>query len=69
MIDFFGLFTVDTLYVLLGMGVVIIALLALCIVNTVKLKKMGDNYNKFIKNCLLIYNYLYLYTISCSGCK
>ena len=48
MIDFFGLFTVDTLYVLLGMGVVIIALLALCIVNTVKLKKMGDNYNKFM---------------------
>lgn len=48
MIDFFGLFTVDTLYVLLGMGVVIIALLALCIVNTVKLKKMGDNYIKFM---------------------
>ena len=48
MIDFFGLFTVDTLYVLLGMGVVIIALLALCIVNTVKLKKMSDNYNKFM---------------------
>lgn len=48
MIDFFGLFTVDTLYVVIGMGVVIIGLLALSIVNTVKLKKMGNNYKKFM---------------------
>ena len=48
MIDFFGLFTISTLYVVIGMGVVILALLTLCIINTVKLKKMGDNYNKFM---------------------
>ena len=48
MIDFFGLFTVDTLYVVIGMGVVIIGLLAICIVNTVKINKMKNNYKKFM---------------------
>ena len=48
MIDFFGLFTVDTLYVVIGMGVVIIGLLAICIVNTVKINKMNNNYKKFM---------------------
>ncbi len=48
MIDFFGLFTVDTLYVVIGMGVVIIGLLAICIVNTVNINKMNNNYKKFM---------------------
>ena len=40
MLDFFGLFSVDTLYVILGMAVVMAVMLVFLIINSVKIKKM-----------------------------
>lgn len=48
MIDFFGLFSVDTLYVVLGLAAVILVLLVLLIVNSVKIKKMRIAYDSFM---------------------
>lgn len=49
MIDFFGLFSLDTLYVVLGLAAVILVLLVLLIVNSVKIKKMRVAYDSFMK--------------------
>ena len=38
MLDFFGLFSVDTLYVILGMAVVMAVMLVFLIINSVKIK-------------------------------
>ena len=43
MLDFFGLFSVDTLYVILGMAVVMAVMLVFLIINSVKIKKMKLN--------------------------
>lgn len=49
MLDVFGLFSVDTLYVLLGMAVIIIVLLIILIVNCCNIKKMKNKYEIFMK--------------------
>ena len=41
MLDFFGLFNVATLYIILGLTVLVIALVVLYIVNIVKIKKLN----------------------------
>lgn len=48
MLDFFGLFSVDTLYVILGMAVVMVVMLAFLIINSVKIKKMKLTYTSFM---------------------
>lgn len=48
MLDFFGLFSVDTLYVILGMAVVMAVMLVFLIVNSVKIKKMKLTYTSFM---------------------
>lgn len=48
MLDFFGLFSVDTLYVILGMAVVMVVMLAFLIINSVKIKKMELTYTSFM---------------------
>ncbi len=49
MLDFFGLFSVNTLYVILGLIVVVIILFVVLIVNCCKLKKINDKYNDFMR--------------------
>ena len=44
MLDFFGLFSVDTLYVILGMAVVMVVMLVFLIINSVKIKNMKLTY-------------------------
>ena len=48
MLDFFGLFSVDTLYVILGMAVVMVVMLVFLIINSVKIKKMKLTYTGFM---------------------
>lgn len=48
MLDFFGLFSVDTLYVILGMAVVMAVKLVFLIINSVKIKKMKLTYTSFM---------------------
>lgn len=48
MLDFFGLFSVDTLYVILGMAVVMAVMLVFLIINSVKIKKMKLTYTSFV---------------------
>ena len=48
-LDFFGVFSVETLYVILGIAVVVIALLALLIVNIVKIKKLNQRISDLTK--------------------
>lgn len=48
MLDFFGLFSVDTLYVILGMSVVMAVMLVFLIINSVKIKKMKLTYTSFM---------------------
>ena len=48
MLDFFGLFSVDTLYVILGMAVVMVVMLAFLIINSVKIKKMKLTQTSFM---------------------
>lgn len=48
MLDFFGLFSVDTLYVILGMAVVMAVMLVFLIINSVKIKKMKLMYTSFM---------------------
>lgn len=48
MLDFFGLFSVDTLYVILGMAVVMAVMLDFLIINSVKIKKMKLTYTSFM---------------------
>lgn len=48
MLDFFGLFSVDTLYVILGMAVVMAVMLVFLIINSVKIKKMKLTYTSFM---------------------
>ena len=48
MLNFFDLFQVETLYVILGMAVVIIALLVLFIVNLTKMKKLKGRLDSFM---------------------
>ena len=48
MLDFFGLFSVDTLYVILGMTVVMAVMLVFLIINSVKIKKMKLTYTSFM---------------------
>lgn len=48
MLDFFGLFSVDTLYVILGMAVVLAVMLVFLIINSVKIKKMKLTYTSFM---------------------
>ena len=48
MLDFFGLFSVDTLYVILGMAVVMVVMLVFLIINSVKIKKMKLTYTSFM---------------------
>lgn len=48
MLDFFGLFSVDTLYVILGMAVVMAIMLVFLIINSVKIKKMKLTYTSFM---------------------
>lgn len=48
MLNFFDLFQIDTLYVILGMTVIIIALLVLYIVNIVKLKHLKNRIDTFM---------------------
>ena len=49
MLDFFGLFKVDTLYVVLGLIGVIVVLLVLYIVNIVKMSNLKKRLNKFME--------------------
>ena len=46
-LNFFDLFKVDTLYVVLGLAVVVVALLILLIVNLTKIKKLNTRLDKF----------------------
>ena len=46
-LNFFDLFKVDTLYVVLGLAVVVVALLILLIVNLTKIKKLNARLDKF----------------------
>lgn len=48
MLDFLGLFSVDTLYVILGMAVVMAVMLVFLIINSVKIKKMKLTYTSFM---------------------
>ena len=48
MLDFFELFSVDTLYVILGMAVVMAVMLVFLIINSVKIKKMKLTYTSFM---------------------
>ena len=48
MLDFFGLFSVDTLYVILGMAVVMVVMLVFLIINSVKIKNMKLTYASFM---------------------
>lgn len=48
MLDFFGLFSVNTLYVILGMAVVMAVMLVFLIINSVKIKKMKLTYTSFM---------------------
>ena len=48
MLDFFGFFSVDTLYVILGMAVVMAVMLVFLIINSVKIKKMKLTYTSFM---------------------
>lgn len=48
MLDFFGLFSVDTLYVILGMAVVMVVMLVFLIINSVKIKNMKLMYTSFM---------------------
>lgn len=48
MIDFFGLFSINTLYVILGLTAVILILIVLLIINMVNIKKMRGNYETFM---------------------
>lgn len=48
MLDFFGLFSVDTLYVILDMAVVMAVMLVFLIINSVKIKKMKLTYTSFM---------------------
>ena len=48
MLDFFGLFSVDTRYVILGMAVVMAVMLVFLIINSVKIKKMKLTYTSFM---------------------
>lgn len=48
MLDFFGLFSADTLYVILGMAVVMAVMLVFLIINSVKIKKMKLTYTSFM---------------------
>ena len=48
MLDFSGLFSVDTLYVILGMAVVMAVMLVFLIINSVKIKKMKLTYTSFM---------------------
>lgn len=48
MLDFFGLFSVDTLYVILGMAVVMAVMLVFLSINSVKIKKMKLTYTSFM---------------------
>lgn len=48
MLDFFGLFSVDTLYVILGMALVMAVMLVFLIINSVKIKKMKLTYTSFM---------------------
>ena len=48
MLDFFGLFSVDTLYVILGMAVVMVVMLVFLIINSVKIKNMKLTYTSFM---------------------
>ena len=48
MLDFFGLFSVDTLYVILGMAVVMAVMLVFLIIKSVKIKKMKLTYTSFM---------------------
>ena len=48
MLDFFGLFSIDTLYVILGMAVVMAVMLVFLIINSVKIKKMKLTYTSFM---------------------
>ena len=46
-LDFFGLFQIDTLYIILGLIVVFIVLLVLLIVILTKIKKLNERLDKF----------------------
>lgn len=48
MTDFFGLFEVKTLYIILGLTAVIAGLIAVCVVNSIKIKKLNTNYKTFM---------------------
>lgn len=48
MLDFFGLFSVDILYVILGMAVVMVVMLVFLIINSVKIKNMKLTYTSFM---------------------
>ena len=49
MLDFFGLFNVATLYIILGLTVLVIALVVLYIVNIVKIKKLNGRISELTK--------------------
>ena len=49
MLDFFGLFNVETLYIILGLTVLVIALVVLYIVNIVKIKKLNGRISELTK--------------------
>lgn len=48
MIDFFGLFSVNALYVVLGLSALILVLIVLLIVNMVNIKKIRIKYETFM---------------------
>lgn len=48
MIDFFGLFSIDKLYLVIAFGILVIILLAWLIVNSVKIKKLRVKYETFM---------------------
>lgn len=48
-LDFFGLFSVKTLYIILGLAALVIALLVLYIVNIVKMKKLNERITELTK--------------------
>ena len=48
MLNFFGLFEVDTLYVVLGLATAILILLIICIVNGARISRMKKHYNAFM---------------------
>ena len=49
MLDFFGIAQIDTLYVVLGICAIIIALVVLLIMSLTKIKKLNRRLDKFMK--------------------